>query len=335
MTDLRKYARRRAQIYGLDPNAFERQIQQESGFNPNARSPVGATGIAQIMPATAQGWHVNPNDPKAALNAAAKHMAEYVHKYGSLKNALVAYNAGPGRVGGPLPAETQNYIKVILGGKGDGGGLRKPVATSGSSSSSDSSSSSSPRSQLIEKFDAAGYDKANRASIVANLLAKNHGTNGILFKSGLLSTEAPSRAQFTTQEQVQTPEPSRSPSRSSGGSGSVAPAPRGGRIATFEGRPVAAWMVPALRYARSQGWKGSVTSGVRTRAKQAELYANRASNPNPVAKPGQSNHEVENGGAVDVSDYGTLAQIMRRYKGRKLIQGTAINDPVHFSATGR
>jgi Transglycosylase SLT domain len=116
MADYRAAARRAAQRYGLDPNVFTRQIQQESSFNPNARSPAGAVGIAQIMPATARGWGVDPTDPIASLNVAAKNMKGYVDKYGSYRNALVAYNAGPGRVGKSLPAETTNYIKTILGG---------------------------------------------------------------------------------------------------------------------------------------------------------------------------------------------------------------------------
>jgi hypothetical protein len=117
MANYRQVARRAAQRYGLDPGVFERQIQQESRFNPGARSSAGAVGIAQIMPDTARGWGVDPTDPRAALNAAAKNMARYVKQYGSYKNALVAYNAGPGRVGGSLPAETRNYINVILGGR--------------------------------------------------------------------------------------------------------------------------------------------------------------------------------------------------------------------------
>lgn len=112
----RRLARRYAQEEGLDPDVFERQIGQESGFDPHARSPAGAIGIAQIMPGTAKGWGVDPTNPKASLKAAAKNMASYVKKYGSYKNALVAYNAGPGAVGGHLPAETKNYINVILGG---------------------------------------------------------------------------------------------------------------------------------------------------------------------------------------------------------------------------
>lgn len=108
-------ARQAALANGLDADIFQRQIQQESGFQPRIGSSAGAQGIAQIMPDTARGWGVNPNDPAAALNAAAKHMAGYVKSYGSYKNALVAYNAGPSRVGRPLYPETANYIKTILG----------------------------------------------------------------------------------------------------------------------------------------------------------------------------------------------------------------------------
>jgi murein DD-endopeptidase MepM/ murein hydrolase activator NlpD len=116
-TNYRAVARQAAQRYGLDPNVFERQIQQESGFQPGVRSRAGAIGIAQIMPGTAAGWHVDPTNPHAALDAAAKHMAGYVKQFGSYRDALVAYNAGPGAVGKPLPAETRGYIATILNGR--------------------------------------------------------------------------------------------------------------------------------------------------------------------------------------------------------------------------
>lgn len=116
MANYRKIARRDARRYGLDPNVFGRQIKAESGYNPHAVSPAGARGIAQFMPGTARGLGVNPDNPVQALDAAAKLMANYVKKFGSYKNALVAYNAGPGRVGRSLPAETQNYVAKILGG---------------------------------------------------------------------------------------------------------------------------------------------------------------------------------------------------------------------------
>lgn len=113
-SELRTYARRIAHQYGINPNLFEAQIQQESGFNPSSTSSAGAQGIAQIMPATAQAWGVDPSNPKAALKAAAAHMAEYTRKYkGNYNDALVAYNAGPGRVGKQLYGETRAYIDRI------------------------------------------------------------------------------------------------------------------------------------------------------------------------------------------------------------------------------
>lgn len=159
MPDYRAEARRAAQRHGLDPDVFSRQIQQESGFNPHARSPAGAQGIAQIMPATAKGWGVNPSDPIASLDAAAKNMRRYVDQYGSYKNALVAYNAGPGRVGGPLPAETQNYIKTILGGsnpssssRNRGGGAAGSQRYRSTTTTTPGVDNSAARAQLVSAF---------------------------------------------------------------------------------------------------------------------------------------------------------------------------------------
>ncbi|MGH3180877.1 MAG: transglycosylase SLT domain-containing protein [Streptosporangiaceae bacterium] len=113
---------------GIDPQAFVRQINQESGFNPNARSPAGAEGIAQFEPQTAAGLGVDPWDPVAALKAAANLMASYVRTYGGDEAmALAAYNAGTATLQSALdrcgvagwqtclPTETQHYISMILG----------------------------------------------------------------------------------------------------------------------------------------------------------------------------------------------------------------------------
>jgi len=119
---LQDYARQAAQRVGIDPDIFTRQIQQESGFNPNAKSPAGATGIAQFMPGTAQGMGIDPSDPYAALDAAAKLDRQNLEKYGDYRSALAAYNAGGGNVdkyGGVPPfEETQRYVQNILGGAG-------------------------------------------------------------------------------------------------------------------------------------------------------------------------------------------------------------------------
>lgn len=125
--DYREIAKQKALKYGLLPEVFERQIQAESGFNPKAVSSAGALGIAQIMPSTAKGWGVDPRDPVAALDAAAKNMAGYIRTYGGFstkdpykvrtayEKALQAYNAGPGSVGKYMPTETKNYIQKVVG----------------------------------------------------------------------------------------------------------------------------------------------------------------------------------------------------------------------------
>lgn len=120
-TNYRQIARQFAEQAGVDPDIFERQIQQESGFRPGVRSGAGAIGIAQIMPATAKGWGVDPTDPIASLRAAANAMGKYLRSYkGDYAKALAAYNAGVGAVakynGVPPYKETQHYVKTILAG---------------------------------------------------------------------------------------------------------------------------------------------------------------------------------------------------------------------------
>lgn len=112
---------------GIPPDAFVRQINAESGFNPNAISPAGAIGIAQFMPGTAADLGINPYDPVSSLRGAAGLMAHYMAWYGgNYAKALAAYNAGPGTVqwavyrGGwywraYLPYETRLYLLNILG----------------------------------------------------------------------------------------------------------------------------------------------------------------------------------------------------------------------------
>lgn len=118
-----QYANMAAQVavqHGLDPNIFVKQVQLESGFNPNAVSPAGAQGLTQLMPGTARGLGVsNPFDPQQALEGGARFMQQLLQKYkGDYTKALAAYNAGPGNVdkyGGIPPfAETQRYVKQIL-----------------------------------------------------------------------------------------------------------------------------------------------------------------------------------------------------------------------------
>jgi soluble lytic murein transglycosylase-like protein len=108
-----------AQRHGVDPALLAALIKQESGFDPNARSPAGAQGLTQLMPGTAAGLGVtNPLDPAQAIEGGAKYLAEQLKAFGGDEaRALAAYNAGPGavqRFGGVPPyAETQNYVRRV------------------------------------------------------------------------------------------------------------------------------------------------------------------------------------------------------------------------------
>ena len=112
-------AKSAARKYGIPEDLFLRLGQQESGFNPNARSHKGAIGLAQLMPQTARELRVNPNDPRQNLEGGARYLKEMYRKFGSWRLALAAYNAGPGAVekhkGVPPFKETQNYVRKILG----------------------------------------------------------------------------------------------------------------------------------------------------------------------------------------------------------------------------
>jgi soluble lytic murein transglycosylase-like protein len=105
--------------YDIPEDLFLRLVQQESGWNPGAVSPKGATGLAQLMPATARSLGVDINNPEENLEGGARYLRAMYDKFGSWRLALAAYNAGPGAVeqygGIPPYAETKNYVKAILG----------------------------------------------------------------------------------------------------------------------------------------------------------------------------------------------------------------------------
>jgi soluble lytic murein transglycosylase-like protein len=113
-------AREAARKHGIPEDLFLRLVQQESGWNPNAKSHKGAIGLAQLMPFTAQKLRVDPHDPEQNLEGGARYLKEQFKTFGSWRLALAAYNAGPGAVqkygGVPPYKETRNYVKVIWGG---------------------------------------------------------------------------------------------------------------------------------------------------------------------------------------------------------------------------
>lgn len=106
--------------FDLSPSLIEAMVWQESRWRHDAVSPVGAQGLAQLMPGTARDLGVDPRDPFANLEGGARYLREQLDRFdGDLEKALAAYNAGPGRVeranGIPRIRETQNYVASIMG----------------------------------------------------------------------------------------------------------------------------------------------------------------------------------------------------------------------------
>ena len=133
-----------AGLNGIDWLLMKAQVKQESQFDPNISSKVGAVGLAQFMPATFAEWeqrcpdhfnlHAGENqlqdarDPEISIRLQCAYMAQLLKRYSGLSTfALASYNWGMGNVDklfaqshdwntvvSQAPQETQNYPTVIL-----------------------------------------------------------------------------------------------------------------------------------------------------------------------------------------------------------------------------
>ena len=137
--------------HGVDPNLVMAVMRQESGFNPRARSYKGASGLMQLMPATARRFGVeNIYDPAQNIDAGTRYLRFLLDTFdGDVELALAGYNAGENAVvnsGYKIPRyrETQNYVRTISAKYGKTGRGRtiastKPVAPTAMSFSAASS----------------------------------------------------------------------------------------------------------------------------------------------------------------------------------------------------
>lgn len=108
----------------IDARLVVALVAVESSWNARAISPAGARGLGQLMPATAAGLGVDPDDPGSNLHGTVVHFAGLLARYGRLPpeqryaRAIAAYNAGAGavdRYGGVPPyAETRSEVRRVI-----------------------------------------------------------------------------------------------------------------------------------------------------------------------------------------------------------------------------
>ena len=118
--DYEKLIRHFAHRYDVDIALVKAIIHTESYFNPEATSRVGASGLMQLMPATAERYGVTDiYDPQQNLEAGIRHLRYLLGKYGNkMRHAIAAYNAGETAVkkynGIPPYPETQRYVTKVM-----------------------------------------------------------------------------------------------------------------------------------------------------------------------------------------------------------------------------
>ncbi len=116
---LSSYIRETARRYSVDEELIRSIITVESGWNPYAVSRRGALGLMQLMPETLKELGVtNPYDPYENIDAGVRYLRYLIDRFGNLRLALAAYNAGPSLIkkfnGVPPYTETRQYIKNVL-----------------------------------------------------------------------------------------------------------------------------------------------------------------------------------------------------------------------------
>jgi hypothetical protein len=116
---LETFANEAAGVYGVSAELVLAVIQTESGFRPEAVSPVGAQGPMQLMPTTAKALGIeDPQDARQNIFGGTKYLGKLLDRFnGNVALALASYNAGPTVVarhkGIPPYGETRGYVSKI------------------------------------------------------------------------------------------------------------------------------------------------------------------------------------------------------------------------------
>lgn len=108
-----------AKKFGVDEKLVSAVAETESNFSQKAISPVGAIGVMQLMPETAESLGVNPYNAKENIEGGTRYLRQMLDTFdGDVKKAVAAYNAGPQAVkdygGIPPYRETIGYVDKVL-----------------------------------------------------------------------------------------------------------------------------------------------------------------------------------------------------------------------------
>lgn len=173
---------------GLPPGILQRMFMQESGGGKHLQSAAGAKGPFQFMDATAaqMGLHGDDvNDLDKSATAAAGYLEGLRDIFGGdMTKAVAAYNAGPGNVrkyGGVPPfAETQNYVKSVMGGGRSGAGSTAPSrAQSGGGNTSTVETHIQKIEVVTQATDADGMARAAKGALQRNQLVVAQANTGM------------------------------------------------------------------------------------------------------------------------------------------------------------
>lgn len=184
-----------AQLHGVSEGLVKAVMHTESSFNSQARSPVGAQGLMQLMPATARRFNVsNAFDPTQNIHGGAKYLSWLLKRFkGDTALALAAYNAGEGNVtkyGGIPPfRETQNYVRSVLS-------RYQNLYTGGLSASNSSNKDTSSYTQVSTRLNQNNSNESTQLSV------SSMPRREIVYNNGTYTDRAVSRTYATNDAVV-------------------------------------------------------------------------------------------------------------------------------------
>ena len=179
--------RQAAQQHGVSEGLVKAIMHTESGFNIHARSPVGAQGLMQLMPATARRFNVsNAYDPQQNIFGGVKYLSWLLKRFnGDTRLAIAAYNAGEGNVDkyGDVPPfrETRDYVKRVTS-------RYQNLYASGLGTPLSESNSNTPSGQVLAQ--SANYSTNTNNSTESVPMAKQYSRQIITLSDGTF-TDAP------------------------------------------------------------------------------------------------------------------------------------------------